>query len=269
MNLDEALRSHANLPLAVAMGQIPGARWIDKFGENPELDLGDAEDIWDGGGTYTYDADSTAPIVSLASDDDADNMDIRITGLDIDGYEVVQTVTLTGTTRVALPTPLWRVYRMENDGSTSITGTVFCYTGTGTVPVIGDSTVRAVIVDGNNQTLMAIYTVPKGYVGYLLRGEVGMSRTTLGGVAQCAYYSRRYGKVFKIKKRVDISQSGTSVYTDKRSIPDVIPALTDIKLRVENASANDTGVIGTFDILLVPETNFSDAYLSAIFQPGY
>lgn len=49
--------------------------------------------------------------------------------------------------------------------------------------------------------------------------------------------------------------------------PDIIPARTDIKLTVESSSNDNVGVFGTFDILLVDESEFSSAYLTAIGQP--
>jgi len=254
--------------LDINMDLNDGCSFVDKFGENPDIDTATVpEDIWEFGGEYVYDTDGTAPIVSLISDNALDTMDISITGLDIDGYEVNQTVTLTGTTRVALPIPLWRVYRMANEGVTGedINGTVYCYVGTGGVPAIAD--VRAVIDNGNNQTLMALYTVPRGKVGFLFRGELGGSRNQNAGAIQCAYYSRRYGRVFRIKKRVNLTNQGSSIYQDKRIAPDIVPALTDIKLRVENVSANNTGVFGTLDILLVEQTKFDESYLKAIGQP--
>jgi hypothetical protein len=190
--------------LATSMGQVPGYSVVDKYGENPDVDTGtDPEDIWEGGNLYTYDAVGTAPITSLASDAN-DIVPVRVQGLDWFGNEVIQTITLTGTEPVPLDTPLWRVYRMENMGAVSLLGTVFCYTGNGPVPAIGDSEVRAIIQNGNNQTLMCIYTIPRGYVGFLYRGELGMSRAQTAGFARCAYYSRRYGGVFKVKKRLDL-----------------------------------------------------------------
>jgi len=260
---------NSSFELAVTMGQVPGYSTIDKFGENPDIDTDSApEDIWEGGGLYTYDADGTAPIVSLASDDAADTEPVLVQGLDIEGNEVVQVITLQGTTRTALTTPLWRVYRMSNEGTSDLAGTVFCYTGTGTVPSIGDSEVRAVIDNGNNQTLMCTYTIPKGKIGFLYRGELGMSRSRSTGAAQAAYYSRRYGKVFKIKKRVDITNQGSSIFQDRRSFPDVIPALTDIRLSVESVSANNCGVFGAFDIMLVDEDKFPQSFKTAIGQPA-
>jgi len=267
-NFLQSFSSNPNLTLAVNMGQVPGYSFVDKFGENPDIDTGTTpEDIWEFGGEYIYDADGTAPIISLVSDSAADTMDIDVQGLDIDGNLVSQIITLNGTTRVALTTPLWRVFRMGNVGRTDIDGTVYCYVGTGGTP--GASDVRAIIDNGNNQTLMALYTIPKNTVGYLFRGELGGSRAAFAGAIQCAYYSRRFGKVFRVKKRVDVTNQGASVYIDKRTAPDIVPALTDIKLTVEAVSANNTGVFGTFDILLIDENLFPDSYLTAIGQPGY
>ena len=254
--------------LDISMGRIPGYSVIDKFGENPEIDTGSTpEDIWELGGLYIYDANNTAPIVSLISDNALDTQVISITGLDINGNQVDQEVTLNGTTRVALTTPLWRVYRMANEGVTGedINGTVYCYIGTGGVPAAAD--IRALIDNGHNQTLMALYTVPLGKVGFLFRGELGGSRSQNAGALQCAYYSRRVGKVFRIKKRVDITNQGTSIYQDERGFPDPVPALTDIRLTVESVSANNTGAFGTLCIMLVDEAILGNDYLTAIGQP--
>jgi len=258
--------------LQVTMGMVDGYSTQDKFGSNPAITTAsDPEDIWEGGGTYTYDADGTAPIVSLASSS-SDTEPITVTGLDVDGNEVEQTLKLTGTSRVALTTPLWRVYGMQNAGTKDFAGNVFCYTGTGTVPSIGDSEVRAVVINGNNQTLMALYTIPVGKVGFLYRGEVGINWE--GGVfsgtefAKCFYKSRRFGKVFTIKKDISLVSSGNTIFQDRRSFPDVIPAKTDIKLVVEEVSAT-MGAWGAFDIILVDEDKLSTAYLQAIGQPGY
>lgn len=262
----EYLNAGQSFELKVSMGLVPKHSTVDKFGENPEIDTNTApEDIWEAGGLYTYDAVGTAPIVSLVSDSAADTMTINVQGLNIDGYLVSQEITLSGTTRVALTTPLWRVFRMFNTSATNITGTVYCYVGTGGVPSLADT--RAIIDNGNNQTLMALYTIPRGYVGFLYKGEIGMSRSVAAGETQAAYYSRRYGRVFRVKKRVDLSNSGDSLFQDKRSFPDIVPALTDIKLTVEAVSANSTGVFGTFDILLVEQDVFSDEYLATIGQP--
>lgn len=268
------IQTNKSFEHAVNMGLVPGHSPIDKFGYNPLItSASDPEDIWEGSRLYTYDAADTAPIVSLASSEAADTQDIKITGLDIDGQEVEQTLTLTGTTRVALTTALWRVYRLENESATDLTGNVYCYIGTGTVPTaVTEPEVRAVIINGNNQTLMALYTVPAGKVGFLYRGEIGMQFAGSPGAgtqaAVLCYKSRRLGGAFKVKKVVTLINLGTSVFQDVRSFPDIVPALTDIRLCAETVS-DDMGIWGTFDFLLVDEDQFTPAYLAAIGQPGY
>ncbi len=259
--------------LSVTMGKKAGYSVVDKFGENPDIDTGSApEDIWEYGGLYPYDTWGTAPIQYISSSDALDTgQTVSVQGLDIDGNAVVQEITTTGQTIVTLTTPLWRVYRMvnESDEGKDLIGTLYCHTDpTPTAGVPVGVSVRATITNGNNQTLMALYTIPKGKVGFLYRGEFGMSRSQTSGAARCAYFSRRVGKVFTIKKRVDIVNQGTSVYMDKRSFPDVIPALTDIKMSVESVTANNAGVYGAFDIMLVDEKKLTKNFLAAIGQPS-
>ena len=265
-----SLTSSKKFELDVNMGRVPGYSFLDKFGVNPLITTtSDPEDVWEFGGLYTYDADGTAPIVSLVSTA-ADTQPIKVTGLDINGDEVEQEITLTGTTRVALSTPLWRVYRMENEGTADLTGIVKCYVGTSDTPI--DADVRAIIDNGHNQTLMALYTIPKGKVGFLYRGELGIkfqgSISAGNNFANCSYYSRRYGKVFKIKKSISLVTNATALFQDVRSAPDTIPSLTDIRMTIEEVS-EDAGAWGTLDILLVDETEFPTSYLQAIGQPGY
>jgi hypothetical protein len=282
INIDRELRENANLPLAVNMGMVPYMSAVDKFGENPDIDTGGiAEDIWEGGGLYTWSETSDIDTVSVSDVSDV-GQQVLIVGIcsPQDVSETIGYAVTNGQNKVLIydnpgltgdPISFWRVYRVSNesDAGGAFTGMLYVYVDTaivGGVPTDA-TTVRAIINDGNNQTLMAVYTVPPGKVGFLYRGEMGLSRAQSAGSAQGAYYSRRYGKIFKIKKRVDISNAGSSIYQDRRSFPDIIPALTDIKLTIEEVSSNNTGVFGTFDILLVDEDKFSAGYLAAIGQP--
>ena len=147
---------------------------------------------------------------------------------------------------------------MQNDGTNDLAGTVYCYSGTtntGGVPS-GGSVEKARIENGNNQTLMAIYTVPAGKYGFLYRGEIGILKQGGSAVsneyARVYYQSRRQGKVFQIKKVVTLLSSGSSNFQDRRSFPDIIPPLTDIKIQAVEVS-DDMGIWATFDILLVDE----------------
>ncbi len=265
-----SIESNFGIDLAVSMGFLPGYSIVDKFGFNPLItSTSDPEDIWEGGGLYNYDDFGTAPIVSLASNNAGDTVPIAIQGLDIDGNLAEYELTLQGTARVALTTPLWRIFRMENEGDVDLVGTVFCYTGTGAVPSIGDANVRAIIDNGNNQTQMALYTIPKGKVGFLYKGELGIEFTGAVGAgtqyARVQYKSRRKGKIFKVKKTLTLINVAQSIYSDDRCFRDVIPDLTDIRLVAQEVS-DDMGVWAAFCILLVDQERLSQAFRNAIGQ---
>jgi len=253
---------------SVSEGKVLGYSTLGKFGYNPAIaTTTDPETVWEGGGVYNY--STTADIQSLASDNALDTQSIKIQGLDILGRESIQTYTLTGTTRVALDPLLYRVYRMENMGTTDLAGTIFCYTGTGAVPAIGDAEVKALIDNGNNQTLMALSTVPLGKVGFLYRGEGGLSFSAgpqATDYANVEYRTRLKGGVFKIQKRVSIITTGTSIFQDALSFPVPLPALTDIEIYVSEVSAI-MGVWAIYEMLLVDEDQLAPEFLDAIGQP--
>ena len=265
--------ANPSFELMVSIRNFKGLSPVDKFGVNLTITPAtDPEDIWEVGGMYNYDTFGTAPIISIISNDNSDTQPISILGLDIEGNEVSQLVNLNGTTRVELDIPLWRIYRMENQGGEGedLAGTVRAYIGTGGFPSVDDT--RAQIDNGNNQTLMALITIPKGKVGFLYRGEVGLQFE--GGIfsgneyARLSYQSRRFEKVFKIKKVISLVAEASSIFQDYRSFPDIIPALTDIKITCLEVSAT-LGVWATLDILLVDEDLIDDEILTLIGQPGY
>ena len=263
--------------LAIASGQVDGWSYVQKFGINPLVtDITAPEDIWEGGGLYPFSDNGVADIVSISSSDNSDTQNVLIYGLIADGSEAVQIVQLQGQTRVPLTIPLWRVYRMENFSfpGVSFAGTVYCYSGTTATSGVpsGGSVSKAIIDDGNNQTQMAIYTIPKGKVGFLYRGEVGFgySGTVGAGVQQVqfCFEARTYNNVFKIKKTVYAISSGNSQHYDLRPFPDPMPALSDIKTCVIGTT-EDIAASSTFHFWLADEKNFSAAFLASIAQPGY
>jgi len=150
--------------LRVPEGDIPGHASVNKFGENPEVASGVQEDVWDGAGQYPYPA--TALITSMSQTADQNLMrgaTIEWQGLDANWNPVTQTKTLDAaltTNVVTLDTPMLRVFR-----------------GRVLANVVGDSPIRchnagetvdyAIISTGNNQTEMALYTIPLGKSAYM------------------------------------------------------------------------------------------------------
>jgi hypothetical protein len=179
-------------------------------------------------------------------------MDVTIIGQTIDNTEVTQTATLNGQNKVTLTTPLYRVYRMYNSGSTNIAGNVTCYPDTALTSGVptDKSKIRAMITDGNNQTLMCIYTVPKGKEGYFLGGYVATTKTG-GKSAIFTWRLRTPGNVFRVQSKIAVIGAGDSTWQYKYPIPvGPIPAGSDVIIKCESVDANDTGVSGGFSMLL-------------------
>lgn len=244
---DESFNSNplpvVDFALKIAQGVATGVSNVNKFGQNDSIGTGDYEDIWDGGGTYIYPADNTAPITNLVSDNSSDTEPIEVQGLDIDGVLVVQTKTLTGTTAVTLDTPLWRVFRLKNVGTTDLIGDV-CATN------VGDTQDYACINNGNNQTLMALYTIPAGKTGYIYESGASMAGLVRSYSIEGRIQMRSFGSVFQLKGTVGLNSDGNSRVSKVYKVPAKVPEKTDIRISAISSTSN--GVMNaTFDLILI------------------
>jgi hypothetical protein len=250
--------------LEIARGTFSTMSLIHKFGAAPDFDTDDNEvTIWDGandGGidemSYTYSA--TAAIDTISSSNNGDTQDIEIQGLDSNYDLVTQTVTLTGQTQATLGTSLIRVFRAKNVGSTNLAGDVYIFEQTadaGGDGIPDDTTkIRAVIYAANNQTEMAIYTVPDGKSAYM-RGFYA----TNAGARQTADYLiklkvRPFGQVFQLKHKMvipDTTAPFQHIYTD----PQKFTEKSDIEMTVQvlTAGKTDANMIAGFDVVLVDD----------------
>ncbi len=148
--------------LEVAKGTVPGTSEYNKFGRNIAVASDDTEEIWDGSAAYVFPATALMTSISQTTDQVAmRGATIKVEGLDASWNFVTQNAVLGNptTTVVTLATALLRCFRMEVQAD-----------------VVGDADIRvhnagetqdyAIILAGNNQTLMAIYTVPNGVTAY-------------------------------------------------------------------------------------------------------
>jgi len=249
--------------LSIAKYKIPGYTWVDKFGRNSDLDTGtQPETIWELGGVYPWGNDS-GETMYISSSNDTDTQSVEFSVLTIDAndnwnLEVFKQQVAGQTKTQLLPPsgdPVVRIFSMENEGNTDIAGILYAYydstVNNGTPNDL--TAVLSVIFNGSNQTKQLNYTVPTGYVGFLIRGEAGVGRGAGTDQVALSYRSRRFGKVFKTKKDFTLMTGGASIYKDERSIPDPIPAKTDLSIMTTFVSANNMTVWGTFDILLIEE----------------
>ena len=203
---------------------------------------------------YTY--STTADIGTISSSNAGDTVDIEVQGLDTNYALTTQTVTLTGQTDATLTTNLIRVFRMKNVGSTDLAGHVYLRTNGSTqtagVPDTAN-TVRAMIDNGNNQTEMAVYTVPAGKTAYVR----SLDATTAGANKTSNYvveiFAKPFGQVFQLKKKFAIGDSATSLVQYNYVEPAKYDEKTDIEMRVSITAAGITGasISGGFDLVLV------------------
>lgn len=234
--------------MEIPLGHVPGQKSVNKFGGNVDIAANTKEDVWDVGGEYPYPSNGTAPITHIVSTSAIDTEPIEIQGLDINGAEIVQTITLTGTTIAPLTTALWRVFRLKNVGTSDLVGAVDAVDS-------GETEIYARISIGNNQTLMALYTVPLGYIALLTKYYA----TTVDATNKSPT-STRFGLwardttvdgVFQLKHVVGIPAGGSMVEHAFIPFPSTTE-LTDIKitaLPLDQAA----DVAAGFDLILVEE----------------
>lgn len=257
--------------LAIAEGNVTGKTFVHKFGEAPDFDQADGEvTLWDGANdilfsgsppmSYTFSSSSDIGLIS--SSDNSDIQDIEIEGLDSNFNLVNQIITLDGTTDVDISgvggTDLIRVFRMINIGNTDISGVIYIRTnGSAQTAGVPDTanTVRAIINNGNNQTLMALYTVPNNKTGYMRSWYAATAGASRSSEYKIKIKARPFGGVFQLKHSSAISDTGTSKDNHPYVEPEVFPAKTDIIMTVEMLlnAATQAEISCGFDIVLVDD----------------
>lgn len=150
--------------LLVPFGVYRDVSSINKFGLNASIDTGVQEEIWDGSAAYPFPATALMTKLNTTVDQAAlRGTGIEIQGLDADWVLTVQTVLLDAsntTTLVDLDTPLIRVFRMKVLADVVATTSV-------TLVNDADNVLYGNIEPGNNQTEMAIFTVPANHTAFV------------------------------------------------------------------------------------------------------
>ncbi|MCP4370028.1 MAG: hypothetical protein GY797_18210 [Deltaproteobacteria bacterium] len=251
--------SNAEDGLAIAKGDVEGSTFIHKFGSAPDFDPADGfATIWDpadDGATHelmniVY--STTAAIDSISSSNAGDSQVMQVQGLDANFDLTLQEVTLNGQTRVALTTPLIRVFRIKNVGSVDLAGNVAVYEDTpltGGIPTL-NSKIRAIVQGANNQTEMAVYTIPAGKTGYMRDWYASTSGAKKGSSHVLKVLARPFGQVFQLKHKASIVEDGTSYIKHEYVEPEVFSEKTDIEMKVNTDQASSS-IAGGFDIVLV------------------
>ena len=242
--------SEAGYPfyLEVQQGKIPGHSMVNKFGYNPTIGSGSFETIWETGNSYPW--QSTAVTVDVVSDDTNDDVagtgarTLRIQGLDGSYNFAEETVNMDGTTTVTTTQTFLRVFRM----SVETVGSSGNNEGDITVTYTGGSDVAATITVGNGQTLMALYTIPAGYTGYLLTLNVSSGKdqemlfkiiTRDNSITDAGFQIKQFLDVRGGLTFIDFADGGA--YGEK----------TDIQ--VDAKASSTSSAAASFDLLLVQD----------------
>ena len=251
--------ANAEDTINIARGNVAGYSTVHKFGRGSNINTADGlVDLWDGAeydvALKTYTFSTTADIDTLSSESTADTEPIEIFGLDGNWDLVTQTITLTGQTPVALTTPLIRVFRLKNSGSNDLVGHVFCFVNVNTTIGVPDTiiNIRAIINGANNQTLMAIYTIPAGKTAYIKSWFGALSSAKASSFNNLEMKARPFGGVFQLKHTSTLSSAGSSRIQHDYYVPQEFPARTDFIMR-SDSSINDNAVSAGFDLIMIDD----------------
>ena len=227
--------------LQVHQGRYWGQKPLFKFGFNSVVGT-DEETIWDEGGIYAYPA--SASVMKVSSSNNADTSTVVLAGVDANYDEVSETVTITGQTAVNTTTEFLRVFRARVTADEPA-GDI--YIGTGAVSSGVPANKFAKITAGENQTLMAVWTVPAGYTAYLYQGTIASGTTASNKFATARLKVKPFGEVMQTKAVVTLHNAFVDF---DFGAPLKITEKSDIEARALVSSGSDA-ISVTFSIIYV------------------
>jgi hypothetical protein len=214
----------------VSAGLPAGQQHINKFGFTG-TDVNGTATVWDADGTtalYPYPSSGVVAITSSSGTDTGEAVEVQ--GLDGDYNQVTEDINVgaTGTTTFS------RIFRARMKNTTNV----------GIITINQGASLAAQILAGNGQTLMAVYTIPAGKTGYLIKFQGSADKST---AVKFKFFARPFGEAFNLKGQWG-TQGGNPVTYDY-PIPLSFAEKTDLKIDVETAANCGCGAI--FDVLLV------------------
>ena len=223
---------------AVADGLVDGTKFIYKFGFNPDIN-GTEETLWSNGGIYVYPTTAARMYVNSTSSNDTAGgtgvRSIRVFGLDANYNEVSEDLAMTGQSQTLTANTYIRVYRSYALTAGSLgtaAGTIYIANGAGLsgqfIPT-GDILAN---LGTDNQTQLALWTVPAGYTFYLSQVDFTAAVSLANTYMTTKLRVREFGGVFRTLF-VNVLQSGT--YIADIQIPLPLPEKTDIECRASSS----------------------------------
>lgn len=243
-----------------ALGLVPGCNYYTKFGRNSGVTTGASaaapQAITDAGISFAGFPTTPGELVRITSSSAADTAGgtgaqaVRIWGVDNNGDPIDETVATAGLTPVTTTKVFYRVYRAIVTAAGSggrNAGTLTIQQNTTTTNIF------SVIQVGRGRASLAIFTVPSGYRGIVVRFD---AEASVGGAsaqeAEVALLTRDYGSGSWIANAPTVVPVNAT--TPEEPVGGyVVESRTDIQLAALSASAACT-VVGRFDIYVVPNS---------------
>lgn len=239
--------------LAVVQGLFQNVSIVNKFGTNSDVDTGSVpEDVWEGGGVYTGFPDTACETMTITSSSASDAAagtgarTVRVTGLDCSYNQYSETVTLNGVGNVTTTGSFRRAHTasVQSAGSGGVNAGVITFKHS-----ISTSNIFLSMVVGRNQTNCGAYTVPAGYTAYMRSFSISINQGTATASATGYIWTRAFGNPFRSRRPFLVNNS--FVLNDKIYGGLVFTEKSDISLRIDSVSNNNTLVTGGFDLILV------------------
>lgn len=208
---------------------------LRKFGRNNAVGSS-FETVWQTGGDETY--ATTNAIDTISSSNSGDTQAVRIEGHAIDNGEltfVVQSATLNGQNKVVLSTPLARITRLYNNGTTDFAGTIYGYeddTVTAGVPQT-TSKIHMTVTEGNQSEKAATSISKDDY--YIVTNAQFFVFTKTAETVEFIGEIREVGTTNKVWRRIySTVASNTQTYSETFDPPFIIPKNHDIRVRAKS-----------------------------------
>lgn len=231
--------------LEVAAGNVSGAAALNKFGRNPDLDVGAEEDIWSQGGLWVPPTVARVHSITGGAADVATSgtgaWTVEIQGLNASFASVTETVNMNGAGGVNTANSYVIIHRMIVKTAGSGGKNAADIVATAAV----DGTVTASIASGLNQTLMAIWQVPAGKTLFLSSYYSSINAATAAKV-DLYLWAKPFGETWQIKHFQGCDSAGNGILVHEFRPPIKFTEKTIIRMSA-TTSANNTDISGGFD----------------------
>lgn len=255
--------------VAVRAGFIDGLTGFRKFGTNSDIDSGTTpETVWSTGGLYPWASHTGTTQVEVVSTNANDTSagtgarTVRLIGLAGDNWEQrVEEVTMNGTTAVTTTRTDWR----RIDRAIVVTaGTALRNLGAITIRRVSAGATFCQIPANDNQTSLAVLTIPGDMFGAILSLEVAVIGGNNNANVLFGLYTRNNSAdgvsgLFRLRAESGTRASGTTSFERVFRMPIILDPRTDVEVRVLSAGANDVFVESTFEIIAADTTIFDPA----------